>query len=187
MKVYEPFRYTFYHTILKEDVSDLRASNEFVFNAGQNHRRTSEDNLYILNKFPDIKALIEKYFNDCISETYGYKDKFTITRSWINRWLSGDMIYSHNHKECYYSGLLYYGDYSEDTVPLIFENPIYHASNYTFWNSKPNPMQDPIRIKPKKNLLIFFPSCINHNCTTINDERVSLAFNFQPIIKNVCN
>jgi hypothetical protein len=182
MRTYEPFRYTFYVGTVKEDLTELCNCDDYAWSHEQKNRgegRLGEPNFHVLDSLLQTKHLLERYVNDALHNNYKYVNDFRITTSWITNNNPGENIRPHHHKNSFYSGVLYHGDYWDDSGSLIFKNPIGHASPIELY-SDANPMNDSIGIPPRKNLMILFPSCITHHCYDINRERISLAFNIMP-------
>ena len=134
--------------------------------------------LYGRNSLFDVIKEISK-------EEYQYYNVFIITTSWFTKTKKGQQSIFHSHKNSFYSGVYYFGDYSEDSAPIAFENPLtpfmdfymYPSGEWTIKNSQT------WEITPRKNLLILFPSYIRHTIMRSEDDgvRESLAFNIVPI------
>ena len=84
----------------------------------------------------DLKELLLDYFNQFSEEVLRYDGEFNITTSWFTKIKTGCSSQYHFHKNSFYSGVLYFGDYSNDNGGAIkFNNPIeqwWRLSNW--WN-----------------------------------------------------
>ena len=144
------------------------------------------DSYRILEKYPKIKKVILNKFKKFAEETLHYNNNFEISTSWLTITKKGEASTSHCHKNCFYSGVYYYRDYNDNTAGIEFNNPIAQLpdilvipTNYNILNSQT------WELKPKKNMIIFFPSYLVHKILVHEDDppRHSLAFNIIPIGK----
>tara|TARA_R100001443_G_C3287013_1_gene161844 strand:- start:43 stop:651 length:609 start_codon:yes stop_codon:yes gene_type:complete len=142
------------------------------------------DNYRILEKYPKIKKLILNKFKKIAEETFHYNNNFEISTSWLTITKKGEASISHCHRNCFYSGVYYYGNYNDNTSGIEFDNPLAQLpdifilpTKYNIFNSKE------WKLKPKKNMIIFFPSYLMHRILIHKDDspRYSLAFNIIPI------
>ena len=89
----------------------------------------------ILERYLDLKELLLDYFNQFSEEVLRYDGEFNITTSWFTKIKTGCSSQYHCHKNSFYSGVLYFGDYSNDNGGAIkFNNPnraILRLSNCT--------------------------------------------------------
>ncbi len=140
-------------------------------------------NRKILNDFSRIKFLIQKHFDNFKNNVLNYeKTKFEITTSWGTKLVQNCTSQFHSHMNCMYSGILYFDEYDSNSGMLEFETPFITQqiavipTQYNIVNARV------YGFKPKKNLLVFFPSYLRHRITThlSEKERYSLAFNFIP-------
>ena len=94
----------------------------------------------------------------------------------------GDSIHRHNHKNCQWSGVLYYGEYDDNSCPLLFENPL--PSLFCFNHKADNdcPAHSDVSIPPNTGYAVFFPAYLYHFSPPHNTDipRQSLAFNLVP-------
>ena len=125
-----------------------------------------------------------------LSEIYGPVEAKIVT-SWINTLKDGDSIDLHRHTNCFYSGVLYFGEhYNKDSSKLWLINPLKNTlHNYIpkWYNpDKRNSTQDDIYIEPYTGALYFFPSNIYHEANIHKgSDRSCLAFNF--VINEIWN
>lgn len=84
--------------------------------------------------------------------------KFECNNLWMMKYKKGDFAKPHNHFPNDLS-CVYYAKVDKDCAPIIFENDI--------------------EIKPKKNLLIIFPSLLLHEVPLTNGQRTAISMNFR--------
>ena len=138
----------------------------------------------ILEKFPRIKKILLKNFIKFNNKFLFYSCDFAITTSWFTKTESGCFSQYHSHKNSFYSGIVYFGDYSENSSRIEFENPNVDKNGFYIipdvWDIN-NSIT--FSVLPEKNKLIFFPSYLKHRISYGNDDftRYSLAFNIVPI------
>ena len=142
------------------------------------------ENKRILEKYPKLKTIILNHFKNFVKETYNIIDQeFMITTSWITKIPKGAFSSLHNHKNSYYSGLIYYDEYDIDTGKLHFVSNKENNSSFMMIPKKKtiNNSND-FEITPLKNGLVFFPSHLLHYISQHNNRntRESLAFNIVP-------
>ena len=100
----------------------------------------------------------------------------------------GDSITGHSHKNCEFSGILYFDKQEnyENQPPLTFENPLRKMTMYQTSNMAViNGYQSDWSRSPEEGLILFWPAYISHSCETKTERwsdknRRSLAFNFTP-------
>ena len=141
---------------------------------------------FILEDYPEIKQSLIQEFEKANGQIFKYDARFIITTSWFTKAISNTYSQFHSHRNSFYSGVLYFGDYSEKNkhAPIQFDNPVadfyshYVMSNE--WNVHNCFNWDTY---PKKNMLLFFPSYLRHRIGKHNDKkpRYSLAFNIVPV------
>jgi uncharacterized protein (TIGR02466 family) len=135
----------------------------------------------VLNKFPFLKQIILDHFYKFAKDTLRYQNNFKITTSWITE-IEGEYSEFHHHKNSMFSGVYYFDEYSDDSGHIEFKNPLGCHSDFWLvpddWNMA-NSLS--YYIKPHKNLLIFFPSYLEHRICNNKETRRSLAFNIVPI------
>lgn len=135
----------------------------------------------ILDDYPDLaERILEKFLQ--YTKDIGFTNNFVMTTSWLAKLNQGDSIPSHNHKNCEFSGVLYYDDDYQGHPPLRFANPLKDLTQFLDDNAKPTGYMNDWALNPEKNVLVFFPSYISHyaEANQIDKPRRSLAFNFAP-------
>ncbi len=151
-------------------------------------RSLTQETLRILENYPDLKGIIESSFNLFLYDVYGYDYKCKITTSWLTHLTKGDKIHPHNHNNCFYSGILYFGEYYDKKTNLTLINPIPHNMRYLLDNRSLEEGRDPCvqvdnyELKPFTGAMYFWPSQIWHATVPLQADEVrkSLAFNFVP-------
>jgi uncharacterized protein (TIGR02466 family) len=140
----------------------------------------------ILEKYPEVKKNLEEQFNLFADKVLGYEDKFIITTSWMTKMETGGYSSSHSHKNCFYSGILYFHEYEPNGGSVEFENPLLMLSSY-FLKPKENTEDNAgsFFFPPNKGDIVWFPSYLRHRVTAHggSNTRYSLAFNIIPIGK----
>ena len=136
----------------------------------------------ILESYPELKDLIELKFNDFFTDLYGVDAKNKVTTSWMTSLTKGDSIHIHNHRNCQWSGVLYYGEYDDNSCPLKFENPLLPLYNFYHRTIDNCPASSDIAIPPRTGQIIFFPAFVPHYSNEHKSDitRQSLAFNLIP-------
>ena len=196
-----PFGYYVGIDHIDYDFKHLRKEKDFTFSTQQAMRLSSppqnfldqkimngEDfsNKYlrILEKHPRLRDLIEARFNMFMYRIHNFDYKFKITTSWIVQLNDGDQVLPHNHNNCYYSGILYYGEkYPKGSTQLILRNPIEESMRNVFPTVEDNinHMKNDFPVIPETGALYFWASQIVHYSAPHQGEpRYSLPFNFVP-------
>jgi len=155
------------------------------FQQANNTSTTISKNKRVLEKYPEIKKIVLQYFKKFCKEALDiYHEDFDISTSWIVKVFPKGYSSIHNHKNCYYSGLIYYDDrYDINTGKLHFASNNENKTSFMLIpKNKTINNSDDFEITPIKNGLIFFPSHLMHYVTQHNkrNTRESLAFNIVP-------
>jgi len=172
--------------IIDEDLSilDQIKTVEFnnKYNDGSMYSYVTKELRLLDVLFPEIKNIILRYFSDFKNTILGYTETdFVMTTSWATKTEPNGFCQNHAHRNSHYSGVLYWQD-TENVSNLSFTTPI----NYGFYvnSSKPN-IHNALTytLEYKKNLIVFFPSYLEHRILTNTSSKIrySLAFNFFPI------
>lgn len=175
-----------------DDEESLKSLNQICKNVdwqlteiqGSNGNSVTQ-NRYILEDYPEIKKSLCDYFNFVKNEILEFDVNFIITTSWLTKVTKNNFSQFHTHRNSYYSGILYFGEYSKENkhAPIQFESPIAEfPSHYIVpkkWNIHNCFTWD---IYPTTGTLLLFPSYLNHRIGAHNDDkpRYSLAFNIVP-------
>ena len=195
-----PFGYCVGVDHIDYDFKHLRKETDFTLNNQQAARQApakqvmdhemmsgedfSNKYLRILEKHPRLRDLIEARFNMFMYRIHNFDYKFKITTSWIVKLYDGDVIQPHNHNNCYYSGILYYGkDYPKNSAELMLRNPIEDTMRNVFPKVEDNfnVMKNDFPVVPSTGALYFWPSQILHYSAPHEGEpRYSCPFNLVP-------
>jgi len=138
--------------------------------------------LYILEKYPDIKQIILDHFYQYKNEHLRYvHNDFVITTSWGIRTKEGGSSSLHDHKNSMFSGVFYVNG-GDDAAPLVFKKQPPHS----FWIMPDEYNQlnsNSFSFFPKKQSVVFFPSHLNHRIGMQRNsiDRYSIAFNIMPV------
>ena len=178
--------------ILSEDTSELfdyvkqteyKATVPSIYS--QQNTRVST-NYHILSEFPAIRQQLLYQFNTLNIEVLKYHTTtFDISSSWATKTEMGGVCDYHYHSNCYYSGVLYFEDGAEGDGHLHITAPKLNSSFMLYRNPSDDTSYNSIGygIKSEKNLVIFFPSYLQHKITKHTNQRprYSLAFNIIPV------
>jgi uncharacterized protein (TIGR02466 family) len=176
---------------LDEDVSDyeMKVKNlgmqPSVMVGNKNSFVTSSKTIF--DNLPELGKIVQRNF-DIFKNTILHLNstEFEITTSWGTMTQQDGYCQFHNHKNCYYSCVLYFND-CEQGGQLVFDDFGLKMNNMLL-NA---PSKSSIRtaktysIQPKKNLMVVFPSELRHriNLYTGEEDRISVAFNLMPVGK----
>ena len=147
----------------------------------------SSKSFNVLSQCRNIENIILNCFYQYAQESLKLDTKFKISTSWYTKIKKGCSCQYHHHKNCFYSGVLYFGHYKrEDDGYLCFLTPLDKLSDYFIKPVKENLLNTGISLIPPENgKLIFFPSYLSHRVGQYNGDnpRYSLAFNIVPVGK----
>lgn len=145
---------------------------------------TSTDNYVLSNPdLKDIKEFIELKITDYVNKTNPPKSKLGIyiTQSWINYTGKNQSHHRHWHHNSFISGVFYINAKKEhDKIYFIKDNryPLkYTPSTSTLYNS------DEWYIPVESNLLVLFPSSLNHYVGVNNQDYVRESLSFNTFLK----
>lgn len=177
------FKLDFDFTELQKDDRWIKGTAQRE-NFGRYDTEMYPDRYRILDKYPQLSRLILSKFFQYTNEI-GIDTDFVLTTSWLTKCEKGDTIAGHAHKNCEFSGILYYDDDYTNQPPLLFSNPILRC--FTTFAPAPDSglttgyTNDWNRL-PESGLLLFWPSYIAHSmyAKETSKPRRSLAFNFAP-------
>ena len=181
------FPSTIFQTHIQEDTSIISIDDwEMEDSGAPSQNDLASISHRVLERYPDIKKLFLNKFKQAAKDVLRLPHDFMITTSWFSGMKKGDFTRYHKHQNSFYSGVYYYDEYDENTAPLEFLNPLeYHKSHlivpskdqYNILNG------DSYCIRPKKKMLLLFPSYLKHKVgqNTTKKTRLSLAFNIIPV------
>lgn len=132
------------------------------------------------SEFVELKNKIEEAANT-YHKDIGLKDnlKEKIGNIWININEKGHLNELHHHPHSILSGAFYL----RGNAPIVFKHPFPHINTYFWdqsiieeWNGITSSMWT---IEPSPNLLLLFPSWVEHKVhyNKENTDRISLSFN----------
>jgi len=197
MQVREMFSIPLLKMKVWEDTDELLECKDYIPSKNQCDRQWYMDNpekakimcapdkYRILEKFPRTKKILQGYIRSAL-DRMGYANRFDISTSWLTLNNKGEGVQIHNHKNCYWSAVYYYGYYGSKGSggELYLTNPLPDMSSYRPNLKNVNKFTTPLTIvPPQRKDLILFPSFIQHSVTPHNSDtpRKSLALNIAPI------
>ena len=184
------------HCELDEDTSELRQCTDYVLNTNQvdvdeykifqksGLKETIDFEFRVLEQFPKMKQMFTHISNRLIKEGLNYDNELEISSSWFTKTHKGESSPMHDHKNCVFSAVYYYGDYDDKVGKLIFKNPIVNLTSYRLNVGKSNKFNTyDIEITPQSGSLLIFPSYVSHKIDVHKSDipRLSLAFNMVPV------
>lgn len=183
------------HCELDEDTSEFRQCTDYVLNPNQvdvdeyktfqksGLKKTIDFEFRVLEQFPKLKHMFTHISNRLIREGLNYNNKLEISSSWFTKTHKGECSPMHDHKNCVFSAVYYYGDYDDKVANLIFKNPLVNLTSYRLNVDKSNKFNTyDIEITPQAGALLIFPSYVSHKIDVHKSDipRLSLAFNMVP-------
>lgn len=173
---------------IAEDISLLESIKQTDFTAVYEediNRVAISTTLDLLDEYTAEKHLLLDYFNRFKNSVLRLDStEFDISSSWATRVSANINTKLHNHRNSFYSGVLYLDDLvSGGELQLTNSN----INSLNFLTSPPSEYNifnhEIFDIKPQKNRLIFFPSQLQHRITKhyMSDYRYSIAFNIVPV------
>ena len=142
--------------------------------------------LRVLEKYSKTRKILLDYFKKFSDEVLEYDNDYDITTSWLTKSSEGQFSTFHNHKNSFWSGVYYYGDYDNNSSNIEFSSPLGIYQQYELNVRNPNMVNSILSyIKPSSKKLILFPSYLAHRIGEHQSKiiRHSLAFNIVPIGK----
>tara|TARA_B100000287_G_scaffold335868_1_gene321486 strand:+ start:341 stop:1030 length:690 start_codon:yes stop_codon:yes gene_type:complete len=166
------------------DLEVLKTNKSFIYAANQ-YKKHEDENYRALEQFPNVRDHLIDRFKELSNNFLKLDSDFIITTSWFTITEEGDGGDSqyHFHKNSFYSGVLYYDEYKEDSAPIEFMTPLeFHADFYLEPREYDLATSTAWQIQPQKNMLVLFPSYLKHQVGKHigPDPRYSLAFNIVP-------
>ncbi|WP_066377811.1 MULTISPECIES: TIGR02466 family protein [unclassified Anabaena] len=145
----------------------------------------SKDDIHHHPLFKEFFDVIVQAFSEVVCKDYQIevadRQKFFVKKAWVNVNPTGGYNVVHNHPNAFFSGV-YYLQADQDSGEIAFLNPvseqgltmphelIHQSSIYT---------SDRYFYSPRKDLLLLFPSYINHyvHPNKSSEDRICVAFN----------
>tara|TARA_B100000900_G_C20563114_1_gene709801 strand:- start:504 stop:1112 length:609 start_codon:yes stop_codon:yes gene_type:complete len=158
-----------------------KARKEKYVDAKETYSTKISKSLYVLDNLNTIKKIILNKFLIINNDYFKYNSDFKITTSWFTKSSKNNLGNFHNHGNNFYSGI-YYIDVDDDTGDIEFSD--FTPSSYVLDKKEFNiDNSKSWRLKPKNDLIVFFPSETYHqiHLNKSENDRYSLAFNIFPI------
>ena len=169
---------------INEDVCDILTEmcNEYEF--GLDNEDSGQDggvttNKHVLHNKPAVLDYLTRRVRECVCYL-GYHCDVQITTSWFTVTFPGGFANEHAHTNSWFSGVVYYDVYDDDSSQLQFVDPpsgVYVTpANMNEFNATD------YRVAPERGTIILFPSDVRHKVLKnySNIDRFSLAFNVMP-------
>ena len=147
-------------------------------------------------EFIKLKKEITQYLQMYHSEIFqGMKFKTDVTQTLANMWVNINEKHHYNewhiHPNATLSGVYYIKhDGSDENGNILFKHPTSSYITSSHWPNgiveKHNEISSPgISVTPKSNILLIFPSWLEHRVETNlkDDARISVSFNSSPILE----
>ena len=173
-------------TICVDENTDELKNYEGEFETITHALCSQSKDLRVLEKYSKTKKILLDYFKKFSDEVLEYDNDYDITTSWLTKSSEGQFSTFHNHKNSFWSGVYYYGDYDNNSSNIEFSSPLAIYQQYELNVRNPNMANSILSyIKPSSKRLILFPSYLAHRIGEHKGKiiRHSLAFNIVPIGK----
>ena len=177
---------TFVTTIHVDENTDELKNYEGEFETIAHALSSQSKDLRVLEKYSKTRKILLDYFKKFSNEVLEYDNDYDITTSWFTKSSEGQFSTFHNHKNSFWSGVYYYGDYDDNSSNIEFSSPLAIYQQYELNVRNPNAVNSILSyIKPSSKSLILFPSYLAHRIGEHRSKitRHSLAFNIVPIGK----
>ncbi len=162
--------------ILCDDVNDYEFTLDIEETGTEGGITT---NKHILHNKPALLEYFTRKVRECICRL-GYHCDVQITTSWYTVTFPSGHSAEHAHCNSWYSAVVYFTDYDDDSSQIRFVNPpsgIYvHPADYNDYNA------GDVRVAPARGNIILFPSEVRHKIMINHSQenRYSMAFNILP-------
>ena len=136
-------------------------------------------NKHVLHNKPALLDYFTRKVRECMCRL-GYHCDIQITTSWYTVTFPGGYSAEHAHCNSWYSAVVYFADYDDDSSQIQFVNPpsgVYvHPADYTDYNCSD------AKVSPERGNIILFPSDVRHKILVNHskEDRFSMAFNILP-------
>jgi uncharacterized protein (TIGR02466 family) len=163
---------------------DISLNNLDFFPNSDSGMQSTSPNRNILQE-PGFEALAI-FLRDCVKDyldnVYCYQyECFEIIHAWVNRTFRGGTQRMHYHGNSIVSGVYYLKADAKRSSPLIFEKPELNTHPYIAIATREQTLFTANRMAypSSTDVAYLFPSQLRHgyDVPTMDDERVSLAFN----------
>ena len=166
------------------DIKDDYINN--IIDYGNNNIKENgqtESNLHTVELFDPLTSIFAIAVHSYIEELgFDPDNEFIITQMWLNCYVKDDFLHIHTHPNSIYSGVFYFGDNLKHGTMFLkpstgnqLEIKVKTTNEYT---------ADTATIEPDNNLLIIFPSFLQHRAERNVQEsnRYTISFNCLPKI-----
>jgi len=166
----------------KIDIADDYINN--VIDYGNNNIKENgqtESNLQTVELFNPLTEIFATAVHSYIEELgFDPDNEFIITQMWLNCYVKDDLLDLHTHPNSIYSGVFYIGDnlkhgtvFLKPTTGSQLDIKVKTMNEYT---------SDTANIEPDNNLLVIFPSFLQHRAVRNEQEssRYTISFNTLP-------
>jgi len=136
-------------------------------------------NKHVLHNKPAVLDYLTRRVRQCICEL-GYHCDVQITTSWFTATLEGGSADEHAHCNSWFSGVVYFDEYDEDSSPIQFVNPPSGVYVTPATDNAYNATDEVV--VPERGTILLFPSSVRHRVLKNYSQydRYSLAFNVLP-------
>ena len=168
---------------ISEDTSELNGNTDFIPSENQKNTYPPFEYFRALEKYPNTKNILLKNIRSGL-KTLGYVTEFDISTSWFTKINKGDSAPVHNHKNCWFSAVYYYGNYDNNSGKFIIYNPLNNLTSFDDKITHRNKFNTHMAaIETERNKMIIFPSYLYHGIDQHASEltRYSLAINIVPV------
>lgn len=173
---------------ISEDMSALNSVKEEDFaeksDISESNNSFATKNLSFLDTFPQEKNILNRYFQQFVTEVLGYPNiSFKMTTSWGTKTLPGGYCQRHSHHNCLYSGVFYIEDVTEGGRIEFTNSQFPHGLIYLGQPTHCNAYNTSSwKIQPRQHSLFIFPSQLEHAILpyTGTKPRYSIAMNWAP-------
>ena len=178
------FHFDFKESEIIEELKYWQTLEKYTDHFEEGHALSGLD-MRVLEKSPKLKStFLDIFVNQICQTALMLNYDFDISTSWFTKTSLDQSSGIHNHKHAYYSGIYYFGDYSDQSAKIEFYTPTPNLPDYSLLSFEYNILNSKSwHITPYTGLLLFFPSHIYHKIKMHKSdiERHSLAFNIVPV------
>ena len=166
---------------INEDVCEILVEMlpDYEFGEDEGGLSAVTINKHVLHNKPAVLDYLTRRVRQCVCEL-GYHCDVQITTSWFTATLSGGSADEHAHCNSWFSGVVYFDEYDEDSSPIQFVNPPSGVYVTPSTDNEYNATDEVI--VPERGTILLFPSSVRHRVLKNYSqyERYSLAFNVLP-------
>jgi len=158
------------------DINYIKSLEYYGPNAGGNLTSSKLDilnDVKLLNLKNNIQENLKIYLKSVVAPANDVE--LNITQSWVNKNPKNSTHHKHNHSNSIVSGVYYI---SQNPAPIWFEQ--LSGDRFRIESNTPTPFNcESYKINCSKNMLVLFPSHLQHFVEVNNsdEERLSISFN----------